>query len=877
MLDGAGNVVKNRADDGGRDAVASVGQPAAQHVDYAARLLGRLPSRLHEALQRADEAELAMFALALEPDAATREAELGALAARRGDQTRNRVADLHVYVGVLARHHMLTLADLAVPAIKEQRQKARDAFLADLTAMVEVDRRVTLREFVLLTLLRQRLREGAGQPIRTQFRSIEQIAADAHARDLAGRPYLAWRYASGVRKGRRGAQARLAGAARHGGAEHGEGERVARAPAPSRAVRQAWPAQGVLRGRGSRWRAQAHGGRTRAHGGGDARLPGAAASRRAGSKGPRGVKTFFEHQQLARRNSRAMVVLFLLAVAAIIVAVDFVLGAVWLWTNETPATTGVYVTGALATAGLIFIVSLFNVLRLGSGGAAVARMVGARPVAPNTADPLERRLRNVVEEMAIASGTRVPEVYVMDEESGINAFAAGWSVSGAVVAVTRGTLERLTRDELQGVIGHEFSHILNGDMRLNVRMIGVLAGIVFLGSIGEFVMRSVRGTKDKEALALFVLGVALFVIGYVGLFFARLIKAAVSRQREFLADASSVQFTRNPDAIAGALDQIRSSATGTLIANRYAEEMSHMFFGQSVKMWMGGLFNTHPPLDERIRRVQPALPGLGLPGHARQRCRGGSAQLPRSSPTGRRSSDLSAQPGGARRRRARRWSAPWTPARSIYAARLLAAIPRRLRDALRDPEQARRGDGRAAARATRSGDGAPAAGDPGRFDRRAGARRGAADARPRPRLPPAGDRPRARRAQAAAGRGEARGARGDRGGDPCRPPRVAARVRGARAAAQPAAARGRKPPRRASSPSCRPRPRRCSRWWRYAGTRADATGAREAALQAAVARGRGDAGNPRERAVAGGAHAGFGQRARSRRCAASRRCRKACW
>jgi hypothetical protein len=163
------------------DAVASVGQPAARHVDYAARLLGRLPSRLHEALKRADEAELAMFALALEPDAAQREAELGAVAARRGDQTRRAVADLHVYVGGLARHHMLTLADLAVPAIKEQRQKARDAFLADLTAMIEVDRRVTLREFVLLTLLRQRLREGAGQPIRTQFHNIEQVAADAHA------------------------------------------------------------------------------------------------------------------------------------------------------------------------------------------------------------------------------------------------------------------------------------------------------------------------------------------------------------------------------------------------------------------------------------------------------------------------------------------------------------------------------------------------------------------------------------------------------------------------------------------------------------------------------------------------------------------------
>jgi len=383
-----------------------------------------------------------------------------------------------------------------------------------------------------------------------------------------------------------------------------------------------------------------------------------------------------------------MVVLFLLAVAAVITAIDAVLGVIWLWTADAPAAAvprGVYVWGALVTAAVIFLVSLFNIARLGSGGAAVAKMAGARLVASNTADPLERRLRNVVEEMAIAAGVRVPEVYVMDQEAGINAFAAGWDVSGAAVAVTRGMLERLTRDELQAVIGHEFSHILNGDMRLNIRMLGVLAGIVFLGSIGEFVIRSVRGTKEKEALAVFLIGVALFIIGYVGLFFARVIKAAVSRQREYLADASSVQFTRNPDAIAGALDQIRSSAGGTLIANRYAEDMSHMFFGQSVKMWMGGLLNTHPPLDERIRRVNP-------------RFQPSDYRTARAAPTaviepigvqltGRRAGDLSTTWGR-------------TPAQSAalvgtmdsgkvdYAGRLLASIPGALVEALRDPDRA---------------------------------------------------------------------------------------------------------------------------------------------------------------------------------------------
>src|SRR5512147_84065 len=218
--------------------------------------------------------------------------------------------------------------------------------------------------------------------------------------------------------------------------------------------------------------------------------------------------TFFEHQQIARRNTRVMVALFLAAVVGVVLAVDVVLGIAYLWGNSelgaanppgrTPglgafvaAVPGeLYVWGAIGTAALIFIVSTVNVTKLADGGEAVARMVAARRVMPDTRDPLERRLLNVVEEMAIASGVRVPGVYVMDGEAGINAFAAGYEAADCVVAVTRGTLETLNRDELQGVVAHEFSHILNGDMRLNVRMIGVLAGIVFIGSVGEFIMRS---------------------------------------------------------------------------------------------------------------------------------------------------------------------------------------------------------------------------------------------------------------------------------------------------------------------------------------------------------------------------------------------------
>ncbi|HEU4644515.1 MAG TPA: M48 family metallopeptidase [Burkholderiales bacterium] len=322
---------------------------------------------------------------------------------------------------------------------------------------------------------------------------------------------------------------------------------------------------------------------------------------------------FFEHQEAARRNTRVLVLLYALAVAAVVAAVTAVAAFAWLYTRgvqEAQTVPPELLWGAaLGTLGVILLVSLAQTLRLGAGGEKVAEMAGARPVPPETRDPLERRLLNVVEEMAIAAGTRVPKAYVLPGESAINAFAAGTDVSNAVVAVTRGTLESLTRDELQGVIGHEFSHILHGDMRLNLRLMGVLAGIVFIGAIGQFVMRGAgrSGGRREGAAAVLAAGLALFVIGYTGLFFARLIKSAVARQREFLADASSVQYTRNPEGIAGALDQIRASGRGTRIGNRYAEDMSHMYFGESVRQRLQGLFATHPPIEERIRRVHPSF------------------------------------------------------------------------------------------------------------------------------------------------------------------------------------------------------------------------------------------------------------------------------
>src|SRR5947207_2313871 len=236
-----------------------------------------------------------------------------------------------------------------------------------------------------------------------------------------------------------------------------------------------------------------------------------------------------------------MVILFVLATIAVMLAVDLVAATLYAWTADGPRDAtlaqhyaavprALYAWASLGTALLIFAVSAFNVTKLGGSGAAVAEMVGARRVEPATREPLERRLLNIVEEMAIAAGVRVPTVYVMDGEHGINAFAAGWDTTNCVVTLTRGALESLSRDELQGVIGHEFSHIVNGDIRLNIRMLGVLAGIVFIGAIGQFLIRSVRRGEGKSAGQIMAMGVALFIIGYLGLLFARLIKAAVSRR-----------------------------------------------------------------------------------------------------------------------------------------------------------------------------------------------------------------------------------------------------------------------------------------------------------------------------------------------------------
>lgn len=330
---------------------------------------------------------------------------------------------------------------------------------------------------------------------------------------------------------------------------------------------------------------------------------------------------FFEHQEVARKKSHVLIFYFFLAVVGIIAAVYGLVVLIFTFSGEKIGDTpglpfwdpSILLFTAGGTASVVFLASSFKTLQLSGGGSVVARELGGRELDVNTTDYHERRLLNLVEEMAIASGVPVPSVYVMDLEDSINAFAAGRSPSDAVIGVTRGCMTLLTRDELQGVIAHEFSHILNGDMRLNIRLMGLIFGILFLSLIGEFILRNAfRGgssssKKEGAGLALIMLvgGLGLLLIGYIGAFFANLIKASVSRQREYLADASAVQFTRNPDGIAGALMKIGGLSSGSKVAHPMAKDASHLFFGSALD----SMFATHPPLPERIRRLLPHWEG----------------------------------------------------------------------------------------------------------------------------------------------------------------------------------------------------------------------------------------------------------------------------
>ena len=322
---------------------------------------------------------------------------------------------------------------------------------------------------------------------------------------------------------------------------------------------------------------------------------------------------FFERQDKARRKTKLLVFYFIVAICLLILASYAAVFAIFgkkeitdslgetsftLWQSD------LFLWSTLGTLVVIGIGSAFKTAELSKGGSAVAQMLDGRLINPNATEANERKLLNVVEEMAIASGIPVPQVFLLENEAGINAFAAGHSTGDAAIGVTRGGMQMLSRDQLQGVIGHEFSHILNGDMRLNLRLMGLIFGILCLTVVGRVLIQT-RGKKNPLPL----LGLALIIIGFVGVFFGRLIQAAVSRQREFLADAASVQFTRNPGGLAGALKKIGGLESGSKLESAHAQEASHLFFANGLRSSMSGAMATHPPLEERIRALDPSFDG----------------------------------------------------------------------------------------------------------------------------------------------------------------------------------------------------------------------------------------------------------------------------
>ena len=334
---------------------------------------------------------------------------------------------------------------------------------------------------------------------------------------------------------------------------------------------------------------------------------------------------FFEHQDKAKRQSKRLYLVFAIAVIGIVLLVDLLVafGVVYFGATQSNLAQvnlfsgqwlqenfGIMAASTLMTSGFIGASSLYKTVRLGFGGGTVAKDLGGTLVTADNTDPLRKRLYNVIEEMAIASGTPMPEVYVLEHEGAINAFAAGSQPSNAAIAVTRGALEQFERDELQGVIAHEFSHILNGDMRINIRLMGILFGILVISLIGRTILRSTRHTRFSSRdnnggiSAVLLIGAALTIIGWLGLSIGRMIKAAVSRQREFLADASAVQFTRQTDGIKLALMKIAATKNGSILRESDPEEVSHMLFSKGIRSF-GGMFATHPPLPERLVALDP--------------------------------------------------------------------------------------------------------------------------------------------------------------------------------------------------------------------------------------------------------------------------------
>ena len=405
------------------------------------------------------------------------------------------------------------------------------------------------------------------------------------------------------------------------------------------------------------------------------------------------MRNFAEHQEAARRQTRTLIWLFIAAVAVVGLSLYALVGLFTLPTD--PANPGArlwwdgktaFIAG-FAALGTIGLGALLKHAALASGGRAVAESVGGTLVTADTRDPEERKLLNVVEEMSIASGVPMPLVYVLDQEEGINAFAAGYTVNDAAVAVTRGGLRTLNRAELQGVMAHEFSHILNGDMRISIRLIAAVAGIEAIAGIGRWLLSSslysgmaFRSRRKENGAPIMLIGIAMLIIGAAGIAFGHLIRAAISRQREYLADASAVQFTRDPSGIANALKKIGGLDAGSRVRASQASELSHLFFGQAqAHAAFGGLLATHPPLVERVRRLEPNFDGTFAPTAAL------AEEASRSDQPGGRHHGS----GGTARISAaallRRESAPVNGQQAARARGQIAAIPTALREAAGQP------------------------------------------------------------------------------------------------------------------------------------------------------------------------------------------------
>lgn len=417
---------------------------------------------------------------------------------------------------------------------------------------------------------------------------------------------------------------------------------------------------------------------------------------------------FFEHQARAKRRTGLLVLYFSLAVLLTAAAVNAacLLAMNWM-VRPTPASQWFTSTPAawIGAATLLVIIggSALRFWQLRDGGSALAAMLGARRIDRDSRATDERQLINIVEEMAIASGIPVPELFVLDGEQAINALVAGHRPTETCVIVTRGALEQLTRDEMQGVIAHEFSHVFNSDMRLNLRLIATLAGIVAIGKTGEFLLHNARfshydsrGRRQDAVPLLLLVGVALMVIGYIGLFFGRLIKAAISRQRELLADAGAVQFTRNPAGIAQALIRIRNGS-GSHLNSRHAEDMSHMCFGETLPLKLRSLLATHPPLDERLAAIGSQWPARARADARKRNATGAEASSTHGATTPLAEADatmgLAATAGAVAaaaspRPRASQVVGTVTPEHLGYARTIHASIPEALRAALRNTEDA---------------------------------------------------------------------------------------------------------------------------------------------------------------------------------------------